>query len=113
MQVERRGFYPKGGGRVRLEVASLPPGARLPAFDLLRPGLVTSVSITAFRAGRVPGDIARRMAGAAEAALTQAGMPLSGLPAKRSCKSPILLCSSAVLFMLLRFAPKATSFGLQ
>ena len=76
MQLERRGFYPKGGGRMTLRVASLPAGAKLPAFDLTTPGELQSISISAFRSGKVPGDVAKRMAGAAEATLRQAGAPL-------------------------------------
>ena len=69
LQLERRGFYPKGGGHAVLRVQSLAPGSSLPAFDLTERGDVTSITVSAFQAGPMKPDVAERMASAAEAAL--------------------------------------------
>ncbi len=39
--LERRGFFPKGGGALRVSVEALPPGCSLPAFDLTERGEVS------------------------------------------------------------------------
>lgn len=69
VQLERRGFYPKGGGHAVLRVQSLAPGSSLPAFDLTERGDVTSITVSAFQAGPMKPDVAERIASAAEAAL--------------------------------------------
>ena len=69
MQLERRGFYPQGGGRAALTVQSLAPGSSLAAFDLTDRGSVTSITVRAFQAGQMKPDVAERMASAAVAAL--------------------------------------------
>ena len=74
-----------------LQVVSLPAGATLPAFDLTSPGELQSIDISAFRAGKVPSDVARRMAGAAGAALKQAGAPLQDQTAGRQQRSNLAL----------------------
>lgn len=62
-QVEllRRGFYPKGGGHVRVRARSLPAGQALPAFDLTARGHLTSVHIRAHGAGAVGPAALQRM----------------------------------------------------
>ena len=69
MQLERRGFYPQGGGRATLKVHSLAPGGSLAAIDLTDRGTVTSISVRAFQAGQMKPDVAERMTAAAVAAL--------------------------------------------
>ncbi len=69
MQLERRGFFPKGGGRAALTVCSLASGSSLKAFDLTDRGEVTSITVSAFQAGKMNSDVAERMASAAAAAL--------------------------------------------
>lgn len=59
-----------------LSVSGLAAGSCLPAFQMTTPGHVTSVRISAFRAGKAPHDAAERMASAAEDALKQARHPL-------------------------------------
>ncbi len=71
MQLERRGFYPRGGGHATLRIQSLAPGCSLPAFNLTERGDVTGITISAFQAGPMKPDVAERMASAAEAALRE------------------------------------------
>ncbi|CAL5229697.1 g13069 [Coccomyxa viridis] len=74
LQLERRGFYPQGGGRAALMVQSLVPGSSLAAFDLTERGSVTGITVRAFQAGQMKPDVAERMASAAVTAL-QKGWP--------------------------------------
>ncbi|KNC50876.1 uncharacterized protein AMSG_12041 [Thecamonas trahens ATCC 50062] len=62
LTIARRGFYPKGCGKVVLEVS--PVEAIRPIVALDR-GIVTSVDVFAFTAGRVPASVGPRMADAA------------------------------------------------
>lgn len=61
-----------------LEVRCLPPGGKLPAFNLTRRGDVTSININAFSAGKLRGgqagklSIVDRLANSAAAVLKQA-----------------------------------------
>lgn len=41
---ERRGFYPRGGGVLRVQAPALPPGTPLPPLDLATRGNITKVS---------------------------------------------------------------------
>lgn len=75
MQVDRSGFYPKGGGRCVLTARSLAPGACLPPLDLTERGRLVSIAITAFAAGKLGVGVAERMARAAERALHEVGFP--------------------------------------
>ena len=75
MQSDRRGFYPKGGGRAALTVQSLAAGSSLAAFDLTDRGTVTSISVRAFQAGPMKPDVAERMASAAVVALQRVCKP--------------------------------------
>ena len=70
--VRRRGFYPRGGGRVEVAARALAPGAALPAFDAATRGRLAAVRVAAFSAGRVPHSDAQRMAAAAVGALQDA-----------------------------------------
>jgi len=65
LTVERRGYYPKGGGEVRLELA---PTSELMPFVVDEPGPVERVAIVAHVA-QLPREIAERMVGAAQLAL--------------------------------------------
>ena len=72
MAVTRRGFYPRGGGRVELTVTPLRPGATLPPLVLQRAGLgdvLTSVTILTSCAGRVTPAAVAAGAAALEAEL--------------------------------------------
>ena len=75
LQVDRRGFFPKGGGRCLLTARCLPAGSHLPALDLTERGELRSVIITAFAAGQLKVAVAERMARAAEAALREVHSP--------------------------------------
>ncbi|BDA44769.1 RNA 3'-terminal phosphate cyclase [Coccomyxa sp. Obi] len=76
-KLERRGFYPKGGGHMSLAVRCLAPGAKLPAFNLTQSGDVSSISVHAFTAGRMrggpgePSHVAERMVATAVGVLRQ------------------------------------------
>eukprot|EP00884_Botryococcus_braunii_P013331 jgi/Botrbrau1/2199/Bobra.101_2s0030.1 len=73
LQVERRGFFPKGGGRVRLRVQSLEAGTCLPPLRLTDRGDITRIEISAFTAGRIPPAAAQHMLTAAQSVLNEAG----------------------------------------
>lgn len=62
-QLKRRGFYPKGGGEVIIEIQ---PVTHLTPVTLVDPGTVTRVRIHSFAAGVVPLEVARGMASAAQ-----------------------------------------------
>ena len=62
-----RGYYPKGGGAVNVRVEPL--SAKLKAITLTDRGVVTSVKIRAFHAGKVPRKVAEMMSEAAKAAV--------------------------------------------
>ena len=65
LEVDRRGYYPKGGGAVRLTVE---PVARLAPLALYARGPVERVEVRA-HVSRLPRSIAERMAAAARAML--------------------------------------------
>ena len=71
LELQRRGFYPKGGGAVRVEVRPAGP-AGLRALDLAAPGAVERVELRAWFAGAVPEEVPQRMAEAARARLRAA-----------------------------------------
>jgi RNA 3'-terminal phosphate cyclase len=73
----RRGFFPRGGGIVRVRAAALAARAALPCWDLTERGQVQQVEVWAFGAGKVPEHVAGRMAAAAQADL-RAGLPEGG-----------------------------------
>ncbi|KAI0316799.1 RNA 3'-terminal phosphate cyclase [Amylostereum chailletii] len=75
IQVHKRGYYPKGGGKV--EVTIPPVRGPLPSVSLLERGEVTAVKGRAFVAG-LPAELARRMQHAACDHITHAGID-SGL----------------------------------
>ncbi|KAG2424630.1 hypothetical protein HXX76_014355 [Chlamydomonas incerta] len=88
VETVRRGFYPRGGGVVTATVPTLPPGVPLPPIDLSRRGNITQVTVKAFSAGRVPTNVASRLAAAAEAALRRT---LRKLPNGAGGPPPILV----------------------
>ncbi|DBA82643.1 TPA: hypothetical protein ACH3X1_006890 [Trebouxia sp. C0004] len=71
IDLQRRGFFPKGGGRLVLSAATLPQGACLPAINLTAQGQVTIIRITAHTAGKVKESVAQRMVEAARQTLKQ------------------------------------------
>ena len=71
LELQRRGFSPKGGGAVRVEVR--PAGsAGLRPLDLAAPGAVVRVELRAWFAGAVTEEVPKRMAEAARARLRAA-----------------------------------------
>jgi len=68
LTVERRGYYPKGGGEVRLELA---PTAALLPLDVNAPGALDRIEMRA-HVSQLPREIAERMAAAALQALPSA-----------------------------------------
>jgi RNA 3'-terminal phosphate cyclase (ATP) len=69
--VVKKGYFPRGGGQLVLKV---PPVKRLNPVTLTDMGEVTSVSITASVAGKLPVNISREMADAAKNALLKGGI---------------------------------------
>lgn len=74
MQLECRGFFPKGGGALELRVQPLLQGSSLQAIQMTQRGALKSITITAFTAGNLKPSIAERMAKAAHAVLEKAGV---------------------------------------
>jgi len=72
IHVQRRGFYPKGGGHVVVRARALPAGESLPALDVTDRGRLKEVRVMAFSAGRVQHSDAQRMATAAVQVLQEA-----------------------------------------
>eukprot|EP00729_Bicosta_minor_P014169 gene14169-1491_t len=67
-EVEARGYFPRGGGVVKLGVD--PVVGKLKAITLTDRGHVTHVKIRAFHAGKVPQKVATTMAETAEAMIS-------------------------------------------
>jgi RNA 3'-terminal phosphate cyclase (ATP) len=82
LAILRRGFFPRGGGHVRLTARALLPGQALAPLVLDRlPGDgVVAITITAVHAGKVRGECVRAAAASLEAALG-AAWGEGGLPA--------------------------------
>jgi len=101
LTVERRGYYPKGGGEVRLELAPTP---RLAPFVVDEPGAVEGIDIRAHVA-RLPREIAERMVGAARLALPPGPLvdaQVEGVGAERSGGpgGAIVLCARTATTVL-------------
>lgn len=60
LKLIKRGFYPRGGGRMELQGSCLAPGSCLPALELVQRGSITSVTILAFSAGQFPPNFTRQ-----------------------------------------------------
>ncbi|KAH9925294.1 RNA 3'-terminal phosphate cyclase [Fomitopsis serialis] len=71
LQVKKRGYYPKGGGRVRVLVPTVP--GPLPSVNLINRGKVIAVRGRSYVAG-LPAHLAASMRNAAMAILKQAGI---------------------------------------
>jgi RNA 3'-terminal phosphate cyclase (ATP) len=56
-EVEKYGFFPKGGGIVHLNVTPLEVGECLKPIILTDPGELESITVTTFLAGNLPGHI--------------------------------------------------------
>ena len=101
LTVERRGYYPRGGGAVHLEVAPVP---RLAPFVVDDMGQVDGVDIHAHVA-QLPREIAERMVDAARRVLP-AGLPVDaqvdGVGAERSGGpgGAIVLCARTATTLL-------------
>ena len=67
--LSRRGFYPRGGGELALNVMPLSVGTSLPPLLLTERGELVSVRITAFAAGKHQLPVAQRLCSAAKSAL--------------------------------------------
>ena len=76
MQLERRGFFPKGGGRIVIHLPAQPAETCLEAFSLQDRGDVLSVAVHAFTAGRVHRSKGERMVSAAVATFKKVGICL-------------------------------------
>jgi RNA 3'-terminal phosphate cyclase (ATP) len=88
VSLARRGFYPRGGGEVRLGVRALPEGSSLPplpAHQLSDTPSVVAVDIYAFAAGKVRADAASR---AAEGAAGPISAALAALAAANDNDNP-------------------------
>lgn len=72
LQLVRRGFYPKGGGEVVLQVPSLPPNQPLPPWHLTDRGYLTRIDGMAYTAGKLKPETGSRMAKAAADCLRRA-----------------------------------------
>lgn len=62
----RRGFFPRGGGSVRVTVPALTPGTALPPFDLTQRGALRRFVVMAYAAGNMPVKSAEAQSAAAE-----------------------------------------------
>ena len=71
LDVKRRGYYPKGGGRVRVQVPAVP--GPLPSVTLTHRGSITAVHGRAYVAG-LPAHLAASMRNAATAVLRDGGI---------------------------------------
>ena len=74
LQLVRRGFFPKGGGCVKLHVQ---PSAQrpLPPLDLTQSPSWARITVRSFTAGRVGGSVAQRMVSAAKQRLSRVRGP--------------------------------------
>eukprot|EP00210_Caulerpa_lentillifera_P002968 g2834.t1 len=52
VELIRRGFYPVGGGIIKLRVRCLPANQPLPAINLTDPGTISSMTVYGFAAGK-------------------------------------------------------------
>lgn len=73
LSIVRRGYFPRGGGEVRVAVPSIP--GPLPAITLTERGAVTRVRGRAYVAGRLPTRLSGQMRSAAIARLVACGIP--------------------------------------
>lgn len=80
MQLVCRGFYPRGGGHLELQVHSLPASGTIPPALLTQRGPVVAVTVRAFAAGRINNSVAHRMASAASLLLQKVCLALYLLP---------------------------------
>ena len=72
--LQRRGFYPKGGGALTLTATPVDREAGVPPLELVARGKVKAVRGIVFVAGTIPPAVGQRMADAARAALLAAGV---------------------------------------
>ena len=57
--VQRRGFFPKGGGGITLTARTLPPGLGFSPLTMEQRGEVVALDVFAFSAGRVASQVRR------------------------------------------------------
>ncbi|KAF8502448.1 RNA 3'-terminal phosphate cyclase [Gautieria morchelliformis] len=72
LDIQRRGYYPRGGGKVVLSIPHSP--GPLPSFNLTFRGNITAIKGKAYVAGTLPSHIARKMADAARLRLVSCGV---------------------------------------
>jgi len=75
VEAARRGYYPRGGGRVRVKVL---PSKEIRGVNWRERPMGVSARIVS-RGGSLPPHVAERQAGAAKAALIEAGVDVAGV----------------------------------
>jgi len=81
----RRGYFPKGGGLLSLQVDPLAPGSSLRPIQLTEPGEIREATVFSHTAGAVPTSVARRMADAAAQQLKRAVPQIANGSVKFKC----------------------------
>jgi len=72
LNINKRGYFPKGGGEIVATVRPLPQGQKLKSFSLLERGKVKSIHGIAHYS-KLPGSIGREMIDGAQRELRRAG----------------------------------------
>jgi len=72
LKVIKRGYYPRGGGLISLNIPPLPPGTSLPPISLTSRGTLKRISGKSYVAGSLPIHLARKMTQAATRTLSAA-----------------------------------------
>jgi len=103
INIERRGYFPKGGGVVKVLVP--PHLTKLKPISLLDRGHVTEVRVRAFYAGKCPRWVPEKMADAAVRALRQASniiVPASVQPSVEVVLEPTTIDSASGILIVAR-----------
>lgn len=72
VDIIKRGYFPRGGGQLKVTIDTLPPSQKVPPLDLTVRGDITRISGKAYVAGRLSPSIAREVRDAAVARLSPA-----------------------------------------
>lgn len=94
----RAGFYPAGGGQVRMQVQGLSGRANVPELHLTSPGELRYIEGVSATAGRLPGQIAERQARRALGRLAGAGHEATIEQASWAADSPGTVVSLRAVF---------------